>query len=85
MIIVEQGRAFEVPDSMIEHYKEDFHDMKIRHDRDMLTFFRNSVVIILAMAKKDVSLLKDPDFIGDIIRALAVKEALKQTNLLYDA
>lgn len=85
MIVVEQGKKFNVPDNMIENYKSDFHDMKIKHDRDTLTFFRNSVIIILAMVKKDESLLKDPEFVGDIIRALAVREAMKQSNMLYDA
>lgn len=85
MIVVEQGKKFNVPDGMIENYKNDFHDMKMRHDRDTLTFFRNAVIIMLAMAKKDAGLLKDPEFVKDIIRALAVREALKQTNMLYDA
>jgi hypothetical protein len=85
MIVVEQGKKFEVPDNMIENYKSDFQDMKIKHDRETLTFFRNAVIIMLAMAKQDAGRLKDPDFVGDIIRARAVREALKQTNMLYDA
>lgn len=85
MIVVENGKKFNVPDNMIENYKSDFQDMKMRYDRDTLTFFRNAVIIMLAMVKKDAGLLKDPDFVGDIIRALAVREALKQTNMLYDA
>ncbi len=39
MIVVEQGKKFEVPDNMIENYKSDFQDMKIKHDRETLTFF----------------------------------------------
>lgn len=85
MIVVENGKKFHVPDSLIEDYKNDFHDMKNNNDRDLLTAFRNAIIILLEMARKDANLLEDPDFIKDIIRALAVREALKQTKMLYDA
>ena len=70
---------------MIEQYREDFEGMKADRDRETIVFFRNSVILILAMIKKDKAVLEDQDFLSDAIRALAVREALKQTNLLYDA
>ncbi len=85
MIVREAGRAFSIPDNMISQYREDFDGVRNRDDRDYLIFLRNSIIIIVNMVKRDPSLLNDQEVVQDMIKALAMREALKQNKMLHDA
>ena len=85
VIVREGGRAFSIPDGMIKQFKEEFIDVKKNNDRDYLLFLRNSIIIIINMIRRDPSLLNDQDVVQDMIKALAMREALKQNRMLHDA
>ncbi len=85
MIVREAGRAFSIPDNIIEQFKQDFDDVRKRDDRDYLIFLRNSIIIIINMIRRDPSLLNDQEVVQDMIKALAMREALKQNKMLHDA
>ena len=85
MIVDQDVRSYNVPDHMIEEYREEFEELKKDWDRDHLVFLRNSIIIITALLKKRPRLADDPDFCKDMIHALAVREALRHHNMLYDA
>lgn len=84
MIIVQDGRSYNVPDHIIDEYKQECEELKKEPDRDHLVFLRNSIIIITAILKKSPKMADDPNFCKDMIHALAVRQALLHHNMLYD-
>jgi hypothetical protein len=85
MIIEQDGAKYNVPDHLIDDLKLEFEEMRKEDDRERLVFLRNSIILITALLKKKPRLADDPDFCKDMIHALAVREALKHHNMLYDS
>lgn len=74
-----------IPDSLIDHYAEDFSVLqRIRH-RDSLMDIREQIVEIFEIAAEDPEVMYDEDYLEDIIEALAMRQALIELKMMYDA
>ena len=79
------GSEIEVPDFLIEKYSKDFAGLPGKSMRESVLDLRETVSEILDYVAEDPEILRQPEFLSDFLRALAVRQALKYHGVLYDA
>ena len=85
MIVEHQNKKYEIPEALIIRYEEEFSDYNMSHDKDHINAVRNATLIMLALFGAYPDMLEDEIGVEDFQHAHAMREALKRTNLLYDA
>ncbi len=79
------GEEFEIPDILVNKYLKDFDGLPGSKHRDSVMDLRDSTESVLDYVAEDPQSLTDPECLSDFIRALAMRQALQQLGVLYDA
>lgn len=85
MIIKYLQNTFEVPESLVMMYTEDFEFLRDPQMRDELGILRNAVFQLMMLAKKNQKIMAHDQYRKDLVDAFAIREALKRIKLLHDA
>lgn len=76
---------FEIPDILIDKYSKDFEGIAGKSLREEVLDLRDSANSVLEYVEEEPEVLEDQEFLYEFINALAVRQALKNHGLLYDA
>jgi hypothetical protein len=76
---------FDVPDFAIQKYVKDFNGLPGSGDRESVLQLRNAVDDILDAVTECPEILEEPVYLGDFVRALAMRQAMGTLGLLHDA
>lgn len=85
MMINYYGNEFEIPDILVDKYIKDFDGLPGSKNRDSVMELRDSTESVLEYVAEDPETLMDPECLSDFIKALAMRQALQQLGVLYDA
>ena len=77
--------TFDVPDIMVEKFFKDFDGLPGSGMHDSVSALRESINEILEVVAEEPDILDEPEYLHDFIRALAMKKALENHGILYDA
>jgi hypothetical protein len=75
----------EVPAHLINKYVKDFEDLAGSKHRESVYMLRDSIDEIMFIIDDNPELLEEPEYKDDYIKAIAMKEALMQHGIYYDA
>jgi hypothetical protein len=75
----------EVPTHLINKYVKDFKDLAGSKHRESVYILRDSIDEIMFIIDDNPELLEEPEYKDDYIKAIAMKEALIQHGIYYDA
>lgn len=76
---------FEIPDILIDKYSKDFEGMAGKSLREEVLDLRDSTNSVLEYVEEEPEALEDQEILYEFINAMAVRQALKNHGLLYDA
>lgn len=76
---------FEIPDILIDKYSKDFEGMAGKSLREEILDLRDSANSVLEHIEEEPEALEDKEVLYEFINAMAVRQALKNHGLLYDA
>jgi hypothetical protein len=76
---------FEIPDILIDKYSKDFEGMAGKSLREEVLDLRDSTNSVLEYVEEEPEALEDQEVLYEFINAMAVRQALKNHGLLYDA
>lgn len=76
---------FEIPDILIDKYSKDFEGMAGKSLREEVLDLRESTNSVLEYVEEEPEALEDQEVLYEFINAMAVRQALKNHGLLYDA
>lgn len=79
------GEEFNIPDVLISTFVKQFDGLPGSGDHQAVMMLRNSIGEVLDLIAEDPEVLEEPDYMSDFVRALAVRQALSQHGILYDA
>ena len=79
------GSEFEVPDLLIDKFLKDFETLPGSGYREGVYQIRESIDEILDIVAEEPEILEEQEYLTDFIRALAMREALCNLGILYDA
>lgn len=79
------GKEIEVPDHLIDKFVKDFDSLPGSGARDSVYQLRESIWTILDVIEEDPEILDDLEYKQDFIQAMAMREALIELGILYDA
>lgn len=76
---------FEIPDILIDKYSKDFEGIAGKSLREEVLDLRDSANSVLEYVEEEPEALEDQEVLYEFINAMAVRQALKNHGLLYDA
>lgn len=76
---------FEIPDILIDKYSKDFDGMAGKSLRDEILDLRDSANSVLEYISEEPEALEDDEILCEFINAMAVRQALQNNGLLFDA
>jgi len=79
------GSEFEVPDLLIDKFLKDFETLPGSGYREGVYQIRESIDEILDIVAEEPEILVEQEYLTDFIRALAMRKALCNLGILYDA
>ena len=79
------GSEFEIPDLLINKFLKDFSSLPGGSYREGVHQIRNSIEEITSMIAEDPEILHEPEYLSDFLKALAMKQALQNLGIFYDA
>jgi hypothetical protein len=79
------GSEFEVPDLLIDKFLKDFETLPGSGYREGVYQIRESIDEILDIVAEEPEILEEQEYLTDFIRALAMRKALCNLGILYDA
>jgi len=79
------GSEFEVPDLLVDKFFKDFETLPGSGYREGICQLRESIDEILDIVAEEPEILEEQEYMTDFIRALAMKKALGDLGILYDA
>lgn len=85
MVVSYCGSDFEVPDILVEKFFEDFNNLPGSAHRESVYSLRDAIDEIMDVVADDPEILDEADYMHDFIHALAMRKALEQHGILYDA
>jgi hypothetical protein len=85
MMVNYLGEEFNIPDVLIDTFVKQFDCLPGSGDHQSVMMLRNSIEEVLDIIADDPEVLAEPDYMSDFVRALAVRQALSQHGILYDA
>jgi|APFre7841882654_1041346.scaffolds.fasta_scaffold33147_4 hypothetical protein len=85
MKILVNKTEVEVPQMLINKFYKDFDGLPGGKHYDSVTDLRDSIENILGLVDLNPSVINDPIFRIDYIRAIAMMHALKKHGIYYDA
>jgi len=78
-------QEIEVPDIMIDKFIKDFETLPGSGYREGVCQLRASINEIVDMVAEDPEILFEFEYLTDFIKALAMKQAMGELGILYDA
>jgi len=85
MLVQYYGSEFEIPDLLINKFLKDFSSLPGSSYREGVHQIRNSIEEITSMIAEDPEILHEPEYLSDFLKALAMKQALQNLGIFYDA
>jgi hypothetical protein len=85
MIVKYYESEFDIPDILINKFAKDFECLPGSGQYDSIRQLRESVYDILDLVAEEPELLEEKDYLTDFVQALAMKQALANNGILYDA
>ena len=85
MIAELNGAQFHIPDELVDEYASQFMPLKKWDNRGNLNILREDILDIFDVVMEDPEALYDPEFLEEFVQTLAMKQALQNLNILYDA
>ena len=85
MMVECYGSEFEVPDLLIDKFLKDFDTLPGSGYREGVYQIRESIDEILDIVAEDPDIIEEPEYLTDFIKALAMKQAMGELGILYDA
>jgi hypothetical protein len=85
MMVQYYGSEFEIPDLLINKFLKDFSSLPGGSYREGVHQIRNSIQEITDMIAEDPEILHEPEYLSDFLKALAMKQALQNLGIFYDA
>lgn len=85
MIIHCFERDIDVPDSMIEEYTRDLRVLRTENLVDEAYELKYILFQTLELLALETELLEEPAYFRQLVKALAMKEALAKIKMLHDA
>ena len=79
------GRFFEIPETMIREFMNEFNGIAQPGNREDLEEIRDTTTIVLLMMHEEPDLLEDKEYEHDFIKAHAMRQALHNYGVLFDA
>jgi hypothetical protein len=70
---------------LINKYLKDFDGLPGSGQRESVNQLRTSIDDIIDVVSEEPEILHEPEYLSDFIRALAMKQALGELGILYDA
>ena len=74
-----------VPDSLIDKLTKDLDVLPGGHNYHDVVILRESIYEIMELVKLDPTMLDEADYKEEVINALAMRQAMKNNGILYDA
>jgi hypothetical protein len=85
MMVECYGSEFDIPDLLIDKFLKDFETLPGSGYREGVCQIRESIGQILDIVADEPEILHEPEYHSDFIRALAMKQAMGELGILYDA
>lgn len=79
------GSEFEIPDLLIDKFIKDFDSLPGSGYREGICQLRASIDEILDVVSIEPEVLHEKEYLDDFVRALAMKQAMGELGILYDA
>ena len=79
------NRLLEVPDSLIKKLTKDFDILPGGHNYTEVVVLRETIYEIMELVKLDPTMLDEAQYKEEVINALAMRQAMKNNGILYDA
>jgi hypothetical protein len=75
----------EVPDALVEKFIKDFDCLPGSGQYESIAQLRGSIFEVLDIIAEEPEMLREPEYLADFIRAVAMRKALEKHGILYDA
>jgi len=85
MMVECYGSEFEVPDILIDKFLKDFDSLPGSGYREGVQQLRDCIDEILDIVAEEPDVIEEPEYLTDFIRALAMRQAMNNLGILYDA
>jgi hypothetical protein len=85
MMVKCYGSEFEVPDLLVSKFLKDFETLPGSGYREGIYQLRGSINEILDVVADEPEIIHEPEYHTDFIRALAMRQAMGDLGILYDA
>jgi len=79
------GSEFDVPHLLIDKFLKDFETLPGSGYREGIYQLRGSINEILDVVADEPEIIHEPEYHTDFIRALAMRQAMGDLGILYDA
>jgi hypothetical protein len=79
------GVEIEIPDLLIDKFVKDFDSLPGSGARESVCQLRESIGEILDVVAEEPELIEEKEYMQDFIQALAMREAMSELGILYDA
>ena len=79
------GAEFHIPDELVDEYVIQFIPLKKFEHRDNLNVLREDILDIFDVVMQDPEALYEPEFLEEFVNTLAMRQALQNIGILYDA
>jgi len=78
-------RLLDVPDLLIKKFTKDFNVLPGGHNYNEVLILRETIYEIMELVNIDPTMLDDLVYKKEVINALAMRQAMKNNGVLYDA
>lgn len=85
MMVSCYGSEFDIPDLLINKFVSDFDALPGSGFREGVQQIREAIYEVVDIVSEDPEMLHEPEYHTDFIRALAMKQAMNNLGILYDA
>ena len=79
------GSNFDIPDILIYKFTKDFEGLPGSGQYEAVAQLRGSINEIMDIVAEEPEIIHEQEYLTDFIRALAMKQALQNHGILYDA
>ena len=85
MLVKYYESDFDIPDILIDKYTKDFEGLPGSGQYEAVSQLRGSINEIMDIVAEEPEIIHEPEYLHDFIKALAMKQALQNHGILYDA
>jgi hypothetical protein len=79
------GSEFDIPDLLINKFAKDFDSLPGSGYREGVQQLRDCIDDILDVVAEEPDILEEAEYMTDFLRALAMRQAMNNLGILYDA